>query len=87
MKMCYDKNADTTIEVMTTCRFCGESRIIKVRHEDFFAWKNGEKLVQDAMPYLTPAERELLISNTCPTCWDKMFAGHEDEFWEDDEEE
>lgn len=87
MKMYIDKNADTTVEVMVTCRFCGEHHILKVKHEDFFAWKIDGKHVQDAMPYLTPNERELLISNTCQTCWDKMFADHEDEVWMDDDED
>lgn len=87
MKTHSNKTVDTTIEVMVTCRFCGKSHILKVKQEDFFSWKTGEKLVQNAMPYLTPSERELLISNTCETCWDKMFADHEDEYWEDDEEE
>ncbi len=45
-----------------------------VRFEDYKAWENG-KVIQDAMPYLTPGEREVLISGTCGSCFDKMFGG------------
>ena len=41
---------------------------------------NG-KLIQDAFPYLTDGQRELMISNTCDTCWNKFFPNVE----EDDE--
>lgn len=62
----------TTINV--TCRCCQERTEIFVKMEDFRAWQNG-KLVQDAMPYLSAAERELLISRTCSACFDAIFGG------------
>ncbi len=40
--------------------------------EDIWSWQDGE-LIQNAMPYLSATERELLISRTCDSCWDKMF--------------
>lgn len=66
-----------TMEVLATCRFCGTTHTMTVCIDDYFDWQNGER-IQDAMPYLTPAERELLISQTCQTCWDKMFADIKD---------
>ena len=33
---------------------------------------SGE-LIQDALPYLSASEREMLISGTCDDCWQKMF--------------
>ena len=58
----------------TTCRKCNDQVEMKVNIDDVTAWENG-KLIQDAMPYLTPDEREVLISGTCGPCFDKMFGG------------
>ena len=38
----------------TTCRVCKNQVEMKVYVEDVTAWENGE-LIQNAMPYLTPA--------------------------------
>lgn len=76
--MMKDRLNKDTMEVMATCRFCGTTHTLTVDINDYFDWQNG-KHIQDAMPYLTPAERELLISQTCQTCWDKMFADDEEE--------
>ncbi|MCR8576445.1 hypothetical protein [Streptomyces sp. Isolate_219] len=47
-----------------------------VKPEDFRAWQNG-KFVQDAFPYLTDDQRELLVSKTCGPCFDVMFGDDE----------
>ena len=62
---------DDTMQV--ECRTCKDTHILMVNIRDAKRWKEGE-LIQDAMPYLTPDERELLISGTCGKCFDKMFA-------------
>ena len=59
-----------------TCRSCSESVSIMVNGQDVVDWKGG-KYIQDAMPYLSVDEREILISGTCGTCFDKMFGGGE----------
>ena len=60
----------------TTCRVCKNQVEMQVHIEDVTAWENG-KLIQDAMPYLTPGEREVLISGTCEPCFDRMFGSEE----------
>lgn len=30
-------------------------------------------MIEDAFPHLTASERELLISQTCDDCWNRMF--------------
>ena len=66
------KERDETVTV--TCHRC-ETRIeIKANTEDLNDWCNG-KFIQDACPYLSVAERELLISQTCGNCFDGMFGG------------
>lgn len=63
--------------VFTTCPFCGRENEVEVNHMDYLDWQNGE-LAQDAFPYLSANEREMLISGCCQRCWDKMF-------WSDEE--
>jgi hypothetical protein len=42
--------------------------------EDMVSWLSGSGYIQDIMDYLTPAERELLISGTCGKCFDTLFS-------------
>ena len=62
--------------VVTQCPFCGRANEIAVNEADYWDWDDG-MLAQDAFPYLSANEREMLISGICPTCWEKMF-GKED---------
>ena len=54
------------------CRICGENKELKVNQVDYASWQSGT-LIQRAFPYLSADDRELLISQTCGSCWDKMF--------------
>ena len=67
-------------EVTIECPICHHANEVMVNEEDYLAWAFDGELVQNAFPYLSADEREMLISGICPTCWDKMFD-------EDDEEE
>ena len=49
------------INVAVTCPFCGTDNAVEVNLAQYEAWQNGE-LIQNAMPDLTPIEREQLIS-------------------------
>ena len=60
------------IDVVITCPFCGEDHAVEVNLTQYEAWQNG-KPIQNAMPDLTPTEREQLISGLCPKCQAKMF--------------
>ena len=64
--------------VVTRCPFCGRDNEIEVNENDYFDWQDGV-LAQVAFPYLSANEREALISGTCPTCWEKIFGGDDDE--------
>ena len=55
------------------CNKCDEQFILRVNLDDVERWENGE-LIQDALPYLSADERELLISGTCGECFDQMFS-------------
>ena len=58
------------------CRMCGKQYNLKAEKEDIQKWMNGMN-IQDALPYMPAEQRELLISGTCPECWDKLFGGEE----------
>ena len=69
--------------IITSCPICGHANEIEVNEEDYFDWCDG-KLAQDAFPYLSPSEREKLISGICPKCWDKFYALEEIEAEEEE---
>lgn len=55
--------------VAVQCVVCKKFVAIRVDLEDVERWRKG-MLVQDAMPYMSPPERELLcLSNACGACW------------------
>ena len=60
------------------CPFCGKYHAVEVSEADLAAWEGGE-LAQNAFPYLTADEREILISGICPKCWAETFGEEEDE--------
>lgn len=66
------------IQLTQTCYSCHHIFHIVVKLEDYERWQSGE-LIQHAMTYLTPDQRELLISNTCGACFDRMFKEEEEE--------
>lgn len=66
-----------TETITVTCGICRTAQPpIVVPKAAYMAWKGGA-YVQDAFPTLSVDERELLISRTCPVCWDDMFAEEE----------
>ena len=69
--------------VVVSCPFCGKAHEVEVNESDYLDWQDG-MLAQDAFPYLSADEREMLISGICPTCWGRTFGSSDTE---DDEEE
>ena len=68
---------ENKIILKVRCKYCGQETPVSVDLEDLGAWKRGEKLVQNAFPYLPASKRELLMTRICPDCWDKMFARYD----------
>ena len=61
------------------CRICHNDKSFDVPIEGYLKWRSGE-LIQNALPSLSMAERELFISRTCGECWDSMFPDDDEEF-------
>lgn len=69
-------NSDLSLSVQ--CRKCLKVVCLTVGDRDLANWQNGQS-IQNAMPYLTPDEREILISGICGPCFDAMFSSEESE--------
>ena len=67
------------IDMTVNCSGCGVDYHVSVDYDGYVSWRNGEGFIQDLLPDNNPAERELLISNTCDECYNKMFWYKEDE--------
>ncbi len=63
------------------CRMCGEVRYVQVRPSEMLRMMkpNRTELVQDIFPDMDAEARELLVSATCGSCWNKMFPPDEEE--------
>jgi hypothetical protein len=65
------------------CIVCGRHGTVQVQEDDFYKWQGSwdkpPMLAQEAFPYLTLNDREMLISGTHPNCWDTFINDVEDE--------
>lgn len=60
-------------EQILICKNCTARIVLKFNASDYRRWKEGA-LIQRVMPYLTPDEREILITGVCGKCFDEMFS-------------
>lgn len=66
--------------VLVTARCeCGETRTYNLPLERFKRWRSGE-LIQNVLGRFVPTEDdlEMLITGTCPKCWDALFGEDEE---------
>ncbi len=56
------------------CWRCGVVTSIILNKEDLVDWMSGSRPIEKALDYLSANERELLISNTCGSCFDSLFS-------------
>ncbi len=57
------------MQVATKCPFCSSENAVEVKEQDYKAWKLGA-LAQNAFPYLSADQRELVMTGIC--CWDSL---------------
>ena len=70
---------ERNVKLQVKCIMCNQMNYLMVTEDsidEFFS--PNRRHVQDIFPYLNPEERELLISHTCPKCWNNMFGGEEE---------
>lgn len=68
---------DTTTVTTPPCIMCGKQHSLEVSNQGYVAWYSGMN-IQDAFPELSADDRELLMTGTCPECWDKLFGDDEE---------
>lgn len=70
----FEENG-TVVKFTITCPLCNLAQNpIRVAYKDYEDWIHGS-LIQNAFPYLTTEERELLVSGTCDPCWSDLVDG------------
>ena len=55
------------------CRLCDYEVQIPITESQLKRYQSGE-MIQNVLPHVSPDDREVLISQTCGKCFDKMFA-------------
>jgi hypothetical protein len=60
-------------QIELNCFECDKEETFVVPAEGYEKWRAGT-FIQDAMPELSADQCEMLISGTCPDCWNKFFA-------------
>lgn len=69
------ENNKTMVE--TSCPCCGKRQSFIAPTDGLEKWSNG-MCIQDAMPSVSPADRELLITGICDDCFNS-FIDEDDE--------
>ena len=54
------------------CPSCKIRHTVAVEEGDFYAWQKGT-LIQEAFPYLTSSQREMLQTGYDKKCWDEVM--------------
>jgi hypothetical protein len=54
------------------CIGCGHSTQLTLLRSEVDQYRKGA-FVQDAFPFMTADERELIVSGTHPACWRRLF--------------
>ena len=63
------QRAGLNFPVDTECPMCGSSTQVLTNGRDYDRWRGG-LVIQEAMPYLSLTEREMLQTGICGPCWD-----------------
>ena len=60
------------------CTWCKEPVGIVAFVQEWDMWFSPDRpMVQRCFPDMSAENREMLVSGTCPACWDSMFGGME----------
>lgn len=65
------------------CFHCGKETEFSLSFDQYNRYIVNREYAQDVFPDLTPEKREVIISGTHPECWNAIFAGTDDDEFED----
>lgn len=66
-----------SVRVQVECKDCQEIHNLEVSDEGWKEWQEGNRHIQDALPELSAAQRELLLTRICGNCFAAIFSGPE----------
>jgi hypothetical protein len=75
------------IELELQCKYCDYEELLNVPESDYNAWAGNGVAIQEVFDYLSAGQRELMVSGTCDTCWDKFFPMYVRDAEEDEDTE
>jgi len=75
----YNLNTGITV-INCSCKECKKESVIKVKTDDWLMYVSGSTSIQRCFPYLSAHERELIISEICGECFDKLCPVENDFF-------
>lgn len=81
----FKKKPEQQIMVRKYCDNCEAEQSFPAPasfNDDYDKVESGRVLIQEAMPYLTPSQRELLQTGICEHCWKDMFGQEASELME-----
>ena len=83
----YYKKHEGNLVVKVKCRILGTPHLIELKADDWIRWKELGQHAQHVFHYLTPSDRELLISGTSDEAWSRIFGDEmsEEELAEEEE--
>ncbi len=64
------------MKIPNRCILCGKTTTViipKEKEDNYYKWSHGTLSIQRALPWLSPTEREVLISGICPECQKEIF--------------
>jgi len=64
--------------VCPSCIYCNNVEVIDVPEFAYQLYVTGTP-VHEAFDFMSPAEREVIISGTHPNCWEELFGSLEEE--------
>ncbi|MGG7453035.1 hypothetical protein ACQ3HE_19225 [Plantibacter auratus] len=67
-----NRTAETVTITTRPCMFCRRTTDVELTPEQAAAVE-ARTPIQDVLPDVAPATRELLISGTHPSCWEEAF--------------
>lgn len=73
------------INLVCDCIRCNASHTMYVHETDLDRYCTTSSLIQDCFPYLSTAEREMIITGFCPACQEEIYSHFDDD--DDDDEE
>jgi hypothetical protein len=66
-----------SVVIEKICNVTNELYSLKIDMGEYMDYKKGHRYIQDVFDYMTPEEREFIISGLTPSEFDKLFPPEE----------